>query len=149
MSKQAGFTLIELLIAMVVVAILAAVALPAYNNYVTRGKIPDATSNLAAKRVKMEQYFQDNRTYLPVAPATNAGDLDTTTSKYFDFSAAPAGVGETRSTSTYTLYAIGKNSMTGFQFSVDQSNNKSSTVTGVSGWTGNSTCWVTHPGGQC
>lgn len=149
MRKEAGFTLIELMIAVAVVAILAAVALPAYNSYVTRGKIPDATSALAAKRVKMEQYFQDNRTYLPPAGQTNAGDLDQGSSKYFDFSAKDDSGNETRTTTGYTLYARGKNSMTGFEFSVDQSNSKSSTVTGVSGWTGNPSCWVIRSGGQC
>jgi type IV pilus assembly protein PilE len=144
MRKQSGFTLIELMIALVVVAILTAIALPAYNSYVTRGKIPDATSGLAAKRVKMEQFFQDNRTYVG-APA---GDLDQNTSKYFDFTAVPSGT-DTRTTNTYTLYAIGKNSMTGFQYSVDQSNSKSSTVTGIANWTGNSSCWVIRTGGQC
>jgi type IV pilus assembly protein PilE len=132
------------MIALAVVAILAAVALPAYNSYITRGKIPDATSALAAKRVKMEQFFQDNRTYAG-APA---GDLDQNTSKYFDFTAVPGGA-DTRTTSTYTLYAIGKGSMASFQYSVDQSNSKASTVTGLSGWTGNPSCWVIRTGGQC
>lgn len=137
-ARQAGFTLIELLIAMVVVAILTAVALPAYNNYVRRGKVPEATSNLAAKRVKIEQFYQDNRTYAGAPVLT----VDQSTSQYFDFSGSGT-------TSTYTLTATGKASMTGFSYSVDQSNARASTVTGVSGWTGNSSCWVTKQGGQC
>jgi len=143
-AKSAGFTLIEIMIAVAIVAILAAVALPSYRNYTIRGRIPEATGNLAAKRVKMEQYFQDSRTYV----GATAGNSDTTTSKYFDFTAAPGGT-DTRTTSTYTLYAVGKNSMTGFTFAVDQTNAKSSTVTGFSGWTGNASCWVTRTGGQC
>lgn len=141
---QAGFTLIELLIAMVVVAILGAVALPAYNNYILRGRVPEATSNLAAKRVKMEQFFQDNRTYVG-APAGNA---DSGTSQYFDFSASSGGT-DSRSATGYTLYAVGKGAMSGFTYTVDQSNARTSTVTGVSGWTGNASCWVTKQGGQC
>ncbi|MDE2607451.1 MAG: prepilin-type N-terminal cleavage/methylation domain-containing protein [Burkholderiales bacterium] len=135
---QAGFTLIELLIAMVVVAILGAIALPAYNNYILRGKVPEATSNLAAKRVKIEQFFQDNRTYVGAPVLAN----DSSTSQYFDFSG-------TATASTYTLTATGKASMTGFTYTVDQSNARASTVTGVSGWTGNASCWVTKQGGQC
>ena len=38
-----GFTLIEVMIVVAIVAILSAVALPSYNDYVTRGRIPDAT----------------------------------------------------------------------------------------------------------
>jgi len=135
---QAGFTLIELLIAMVVVAILGAIALPAYNNYILRGKVPEATSNLAAKRVKIEQFFQDNRTYVGAPVLT----LDQGTSQYFDFSGVATAT-------SYTLTAAGKASMTGFTYTVDQSNARASTVTGVSGWTGNTSCWVTKQGGQC
>ena len=100
-AKTSGFTLIEVMITVVIVAILAAVALPSYRNYQYRGKIPDAVSNLSAKRVKMEQYFQDNKTYLPPSGQTNAGDDDTTTSKYFDFSAKPGGA-ESRTATGYT-----------------------------------------------
>jgi len=59
----AGFTLIELLITVAIIGILAAVALPAYGDYVRRGQLPEATSALADYRIKMEQYFQDNRNY--------------------------------------------------------------------------------------
>lgn len=137
-SRQDGFTLIELMIAMVVVAVLAAVALPSYTNYVMRGKIPEATANLSAKRVKMEQFFQDNRTYVGAPVLAN----DTSSSKYFDF----AG---TATATTYTLTATGKSSMTGFAYTVDQANTKATTVSGVSGWSGNGSCWVTKQGGQC
>jgi type IV pilus assembly protein PilE len=147
-TKSSGFTLIEVMITVVIVAILAAVALPSYRNYQYRGKVPDATSQLAAKRVKMEQYFQDNKTYLPPSGQTNAGDDDTTTSKYFDFSAKPGGT-ETRTATGYTLTATGKGAMTGFTYSIDQSGKKSSSVSGISGWSGNDSCWVVKEGGQC
>jgi type IV pilus assembly protein PilE len=138
MSKNTGFTLIEVMVTVAIVAILAAIALPAYKNYLLRGRIPEATSNLATKRVKMEQYFQDNTKYTGASVLSS----DTTTSQYFDFSG-------TATTSTYTLTAVGKGAMAGFIFGIDQSNSKSSTVTGVSGWTGNSSCWITRQGGQC
>jgi len=136
--RQDGFTLIELMIAMVVMAILVSVALPSYNNYARRGKIPEATSNLSAKRVKMEQWFQDNRTYVGAPVLAN----DSSASQNFDF----AGVA---TATTYTLTATGKNAMSGFSYTVDQANTKASTVTGVSGWSGSASCWVTKQGGQC
>jgi type IV pilus assembly protein PilE len=136
---RAGFTLIELMVTIAIVAILAAVALPSYRSYVTRGRIPEATAHLATKRVRMEQFFQDNRTY-EGAPAS---EPDSTSSQYFDF------VGEGLSRSGYTLVARGRGGMTGFTFSVDQSNARASTVTGVSGWAGNASCWITKPGGVC
>ena len=139
MKAQHGFTLIELMVTVVIVAILAAIAVPSYTAYVVRGKIPDATSNLATKRVQMEQYFQDNRTYVG-APACNA---DTTTSQYFTFSCptAPTAV-------TYTLQALGTGTMAGFTYTLDQDNNKV-TVAAPAGWTTSATCWVTKKDGTC
>ena len=147
MKTQKGFTLIELLIVIAVIGILAAVALPSYSDYITRGKIPDATSGLASKRVKMEQFFQDNRTYLAVAPQTNDCDLDTTTSEYFNFS-CPAAATAT----TYTLEATGKASMAGFAFTINQVGARATTTTppaSTKGWAGNAACWVTKKGGVC
>lgn len=139
-ARARGFTLIELMIAVAIVAILAAVAVPQYSSYVTRGRIPDATSALASKQVLLEQYFQDNRTYVG-APACTS---DTSTSKYFTFACS----GST-SASSYTLQATGTGAMNGFSYSVNQAGAKSSSVTGVSGWSGSSTCWVTKQGGVC
>ena len=144
-SKSPGFTLIELMITVAIVAILASVAIPSYRNYSMRGKVPDATAGLAAKRVKMEQFFQDARTY---AGAT-AGADDPNSSKYFDFSTKDAGNADTRTATGYTLFARGKGTMAGFTYQVDQSNARSSSVTGVKDWTGSGTCWVTKQGGQC
>jgi type IV pilus assembly protein PilE len=136
--RASGFTLIELMIALVVVAIITAVALPSYTDYVTRGKVPDATAGLATKQVEMEQYFQDNRTYVS-APACNS---DTTRSKYFDFSCTGVAAG------TYTLRAVGKDSMTGFTYTVNQANAKATTAV-PSGWATATDCWVTKKGGVC
>lgn len=137
MKKQYGFTLVELMIAVVIVSILAAVALPSYSDYVVRGKIPDGTSRLAALRVQMEQYFQDNRTYVG-APACTA---DTATSTNFDFSCSG-----TPTASVFTLQAVGKGSMSGFTFTVDQNAAKQTTAA-PSGWTTSTTCWVSSKTG--
>jgi type IV pilus assembly protein PilE len=136
MKKQLGFTLIEVMIVVAIIAILAAVSMPAYNDYVVRGKIPEATSTLAIKRVQMEQFFQDNRTYV-AAPACTA---DSTTSQFFDFS---CGV---QTATTYTLQGTGKASMLGFTYTINESNVKATTAA-PAGWTANATCWVTKRGG--
>jgi type IV pilus assembly protein PilE len=142
MKVQKGFTLIELMIVVVIVGILAAVALPTYNNYVIRGKIPDANANLASKRVQMEQFYQDNRTYV----GGTACNSDTSSSKYFTFSCTGAGA---PSATTYIITATGTGSMAGFTYTIDQSNTKTSTIT-ASGWAATSTsCWITKQGGAC
>ena len=69
--RARGFTLIEVMITVAIVAILAAVALPTYADYVRRGLLPEAFTALSDFRVKMEQYYQDNRAY----GTTNCADV--------------------------------------------------------------------------
>lgn len=139
MNKQTGFTLIEVLITVVIIGVLAAVALPSYNDYLIRGRIPDATSNLAVKRVQIEQYFLDNRTYVG-APACN---LDSTISpKYFDFSCSAVDA------TSYTLQAVGKGSMAGFTYTINQANTKA-TPLAPAGWTSSAVCWIVRKNGDC
>ena len=140
-STEAGFTLIEVMITVVIVAILAMVAVPSYRDYVTRGNIPEATSRLASKQVQMEQFFQDNRTYV----GGGACAADTTASKYFDFTcgATPTAVG-------YTLTTTGKGAMTGFVYTINQTGAKTSAIT-TTGWSNPSpnSCWATRKDGSC
>lgn len=134
-----GFTLVELMIVIAIIGILSAIALPSYRDYVIRSKIPEATANLAVKRVRLEQFYQDNQTYLGAPDCDN----DTISSRFFSFSCSVAG-----SATGYTLQAVGKDSMTGFTFTVDQSNSKATTSV-PSGWATNASCWITAKGGTC
>lgn len=153
MKTQNGFTLIELMVVVAIIGILSAIAIPSYSDYITRGRIPDATSTLAAKRVRMEQYFQDNHTYIgsPVCQTWDAVALawvaapDTTASRYFDFTCAPIPTAN-----TFTIQAAGKNPgpMAGFTYTINQAGDKATTAT-PAGWTANGSCWVTGKGGAC
>jgi len=62
-----GFTLIEVMITVAIVAILAAVGVPAYSDYLLRGRLVEGPNTLGSERVLMEQYFQDNRTYADIS----------------------------------------------------------------------------------
>ncbi len=147
---QQGFTLVELMVTVVIVAILAAIAMPIYSNYVVRGKIPDATSTLATKRMAMEQYFQDNHSYTGADAAGFPCATDTTTSRYYDFSCTPSPLAA--GAQAYTIRATGKGTMAGFTYSIDQSNIKASAIAAPapSQWiAANASCWITNTGGSC
>lgn len=58
-----GFTLIELMIVVLVIGILAAVAIPAYQNYITRAARTKATQALMNLAGVEERYFYSNNTY--------------------------------------------------------------------------------------
>ncbi len=66
MNKReiAGFTLIEAMVLVAVLGILAAIGVPNYSRYVTRGHLVDAGNVLAEYRVRMEQFYKDNSTLL-------------------------------------------------------------------------------------
>ena len=61
--KMSGFSLAELVITLVIIGIITAIAVPSYSNYVTRNKLTEAMTNLQDLRLRMEQFYQDNRTY--------------------------------------------------------------------------------------
>lgn len=138
-----GFTLIEVMVTVVIIGILAAVALPAYTSYVTRGNIPEATSTLSTLQVKMEQHYQDTRTYATTGtrttPCSSQGD-----GKHFTFACDG-----TPTATTYTIKATGTGAMTGFAYTVNQAGAKTSTAPSEKGWSSSSTCWVTKAGDAC
>lgn len=140
-NRAKGFTLMELMVTVAIIGILAAVALPAYTDYVKRGRIPQATNNLSSVRVKLEQYFQDNRTYVgacasgTVAPLPPADDFTYTC--------------PTLTATTFVVQAQGSGTMSGFTYTINELNAKATTAV-PSGWgTAPISCWVTKKGGAC
>lgn len=133
LKTVAGFTLIELMIVVAIIGFLLTIAVPSYQDYVRRGKIGEATSELAAFRARQEQFFQDNRTYVSAAP-TCGGALPV--GKYFDYACAG-----TANTYTGTATGIAAQGMNGFTFTINQNNVRQTTAfPGASGLP--KACWT-------
>jgi len=136
-----GFTLIELLIVVTIIAILATIALPSYRDYVTRSRLAEAKSALAAKRAGIEQFFDNARTYVG---APDAICNDSTTSTSFTFTCS------NQTATTYTINANGTGPMAGFGLTIDQANTRVTSAV-PAGWAqpNPNTCWITRKGGEC
>ena len=75
---QQGFTLIELMIVVAIIGILAAVALPAYQDYTVRAKMSEVMLAASACRTTITEIYQSGGT----PPAANAWGCEGANSKY-------------------------------------------------------------------
>ena len=133
--ESRGFTLIELMITVAIIAILAAIALPNYTQYVVRGKIANATSELSQWRNRMERFFQDNRTFDGGCDATAP-----TATEYFTYSCVAD-----KETYTLTATGIAAQGVNGYVYTVDENNTKATTQ--FAGTSVSAACWQTRSGG--
>jgi len=86
-----GFTLIELMIAVAVIAILAAVAIPAYQDSMIKSRRSDGMATLSSAVSRMEQYFMDNKSYTSdMTQLGYAADPAISTDSYYQVDVAAA-----------------------------------------------------------
>ena len=128
-GRERGFSLIELMVVVAIAAVLISVAIPSYRDYVRRGAIEEATSQLSAGRVVFEQFFLDNRTY--------------------DGAACPASTDRfaiacDADDASYTITATGQGGLEGFEFTIDEADTRTSDTL----W-GSGNCWITRKGDTC
>lgn len=100
-GKSYGFTLIELMIVVAAIAILAAIALPSYKEYVQKSRRSDAMSAMGRMQLAMERWRADNPSYAKgAAPSGQYPGDAVPTSPYYNF--ALSGQGTTGYTVTAT-----------------------------------------------
>lgn len=64
MKAHSGFTLVELMITVAILAIVAAIAIPAYNGYLETARSAEGMNNIASLRLAEEEYFLEHSTYI-------------------------------------------------------------------------------------
>jgi type IV pilus assembly protein PilE len=139
-----GFTLIELMITVAIIAILAAIALPSYQDYVRKGRRADAQSFMQEVVARQQHFLLDRRAYATgtdssggITPATSTGGLGmaipTNVSGFYTVTMA---TDNTTAPPSFTVTATPAGS---------QAYEKCGTLTldhrGVKGASGSGTCW--------
>ena len=140
-KHKRGFTLIEVMITVAIIAIIAAVGYPSYTSYVQRSRLVEATGTLAVTRVKLEQYYQDNRNY---GSTGSTCGVAMPTGDYFTFSCATSN-----SAQEFLLTATGSaGGMSGFAYTVNHDNAQQTTAfVGASSLP--ASCWLKRMGDTC
>ncbi len=123
-SMQKGFTLIELMIVVAIIGILAAVALPAYQDYTVRAKVTEVM--LAASSAKTA--ISEGASTLSTMPLTGSVDIQSQSSKYV--SGVAYANASSATSGTITATAAGDTAITG------------STITMVGTYASGQVTWV-------
>ena len=101
MKKQQGFTLIELMIVVAIIGILAAVAIPAYQDYTARAQASEAVALLSGLKTPIAEFYQTNGAYPSLA------SLGTTTESGKFVASIASNLGGSDAVYTATFKATG------------------------------------------
>ncbi len=139
-SFEAGFSLVELMVALAIAAIIAAFAVPAYRDHTLRSYLPEMSSSLQLSALRLEQYYQDHRSY---RNGTECG-VTLPRSERFSFSCTVPEDGQ-----SFLLTATGRDAMVGFAYTIDQQGQTRTTSLPDAWGTAPLDCWVMKRGARC
>lgn len=130
MSKtQQGFTLIELMIVVAILGILAAIAIPAYQDYVLRSQVSEGLSLVAGAKTSVSEYRMSNGTF----PANN------------DDAGLPSSGSITGN--NVSSVAVGNNGVVTITYSSDSSELNTKTLNLEPAFNEGGVVWTCTPGG--
>ncbi len=104
MKTQKGFTLIELMIVVAIIGILAAIAIPAYQDYIARSQVSEGVQLLGGGKTPLSEFYADQGRW-PTEPASVMGTL---AGKYVASVAYAAGSPNPQNALTLVLQATFK-----------------------------------------
>ncbi len=76
-EKQRGFTLIELMIVVAIIGVLAAIAIPAYQDYVKKAKVTEMVNAVAPAKLAVAEYYLAKNTWPSDSAAAGVGAVST------------------------------------------------------------------------
>jgi len=130
--NQKGFTLIELMIVVAIVGILAAIAIPAYQDYIVRSKVSECAATAGACKTSIAEFHATKANRFPTLASSGCSEVDS------QYCAGVTAVDNTTGALTVqVLPAVGGSITTNCDLvltpTVDGSNN-------ITAWTGSTTC---------